>query len=161
MHSLSTLRIVSFALTLPQLGFGVLLLGGLQFLTALLVSERLKASLQKENARFLESLRWDLKVREQSAKVAEYMALARDLRESDLPEQFRRANQLSWELALWLPPDLYRSVGRAIAAPDEETNPLSVVVDVRRLLLGSAAGDLMADHITHHGPGVGRSRKHS
>ena len=143
-------------LTLTQVCLSVVSLAALQFLVSLLVSERLKASLQKETGRFLETLRWELKVREQAAKVAEYMALARDLREDSSVGDYRNANRLAWELALWLPANVYRAVGKAISAPDSKTNPLSVVVDVRRVLLGEAAGDLVPDNIIHHAPGIGR-----
>ena len=145
-------------LTLTQVGLGVLSLAALQSLVWLLLSERLKASLQKETGKFLESLRWDLKVREQAAKVAEYMALARDLREDSPVDDYRKANRLAWELALWLPADVYRAVGKAIAAPDSKTNPLSVVVTVRKVLLGAAAGDLASDSIIHHAPGIGKQQ---
>lgn len=143
-------------LTLTQVGLGVLGLGTLQFLASLLISERLKASLQQETGKFLEALRWELKAREQAAKVAEYMALARDLRPDSPVGDYREANRLAWELALWLPANVYRSVGKAIAAPDSNTNTLSVVIDVRRVLLGEAAGDLVSDNIIHHAPGIGK-----
>lgn len=143
-------------LTLGNLVTAIGSLAALQFLVSLWLSERFKAALQRETGQFLESLRWDLKVREQAAKVAEYMALARDLREDSSTEDYRKANRLAWELALWLPPDVYRSVCRAIAAPDQETNPLSVVVEVRKVLLGHAAGNLTQDQILYHAPGAGR-----
>jgi len=143
-------------LSLPEIGLGVILLGTLQFLTSLWISERLKASLQKENAIFLENLRWDLKVREQAAKVAEYMAIARDLNETDSPEEYRKINRLTWELAMWLPEDIYKAMGHAIAKPDKDINPLSVVVDVRKILLGAASGNLTQDDIIHHAPGIGK-----
>jgi len=143
-------------ISLMQLGIGLFSLTVLQFLLALWLSERFKAALQRETGKFLESLRWDLKVREQAAKVAEYMALARDLRVDSDPSDYCRANQLAWELALWLPADVYRAVGRAIKDPNPIVNPLSVVIDVRKVLLGTAAGDLDQDHIIHHAPGIGK-----
>ncbi len=47
---------MTFELSLPEISLGVLLLGILQFLASLWISERLKASLQKENSVFLENL---------------------------------------------------------------------------------------------------------
>jgi hypothetical protein len=143
-------------LRLPEIALGVILLGTLQFLTSLLISERLKASLQKENAVFLENLRWDLKVREQAAKVANYLAIARDLNETDSQEEYRSINRLSWELAMWLPEDIYRAMGHAIAKPNKDINPLAVVVDVRKILLGATSGNLTQDDIIHHAPGIGK-----
>jgi len=145
-----------FTLGLPEICVGALVLAALQFLAALLISERLKASLQKENAVFLEGLKWDLKVREQAARVAEYMAIARDLKPTDSTEEYRKINRLSWELAMWLPEDIYRAMTRAITAPDKVTNPLSVAIEVRRLLLGKACGNLTQDDIAHHAPGIGK-----
>ncbi len=64
------------------------------------------------------------------------MALARMLKKSSTDEEYRKANQLAWELAMWLPVDVYKTLGQALSKPDKKTNPLSVVVDVRKVLLG-------------------------
>jgi hypothetical protein len=136
----------------------VILLGVLQFLLALWISERLKAALQRETGEVLERLRWDFKVREQGAKVAEYMALARNLREDSAEQDYRSANRLAWELAMWLPTDVYKVLGRALASPSEEANPLVVAIKVRKILLGSAAGDLVPNDIIQHAPGIGKRK---
>ncbi|MEF8711128.1 MAG: hypothetical protein V5B38_20715 [Candidatus Accumulibacter propinquus] len=134
------------------------LLAVLQFLVSLWLSERFKAQLQRETGVFLESIRWELRVREQAAKVAEYMALARDLREDSSVDEYRRANQLGWELSLWLPADIYRLMGRALASPNERENPLSVLVEVRRLLLNGRLGELTIEEMLSHAPGIGKFR---
>jgi hypothetical protein len=54
----------------PEAGLGVLLFAALQYLASLWIGERLKTSLQKEHSRFLENLKWELKVREQAVRVA-------------------------------------------------------------------------------------------
>ena len=144
-------------LGLPELTIGVLLFAALQFLAALWLSERFKAGLQRENNILLEKMRWEFKIREQASKVAGYMARARALREEGTPEEYEKANTLSWELALWLPAETYRSLGKAISKPDEKTNPLSVVVEVRKILLGAAAGGLTSNDIIHHAPGIGKT----
>ena len=143
-------------LGLPEISIGVILLGTVQFLATLWVSERLKASLQKENVVFLEKIRWDIKVREQAERVAEYLAIARDLNESDSSETYRRVNRLNWELAIWLPEDLYKAMMDAVAKPDDDNNPLSIVVAIRKYLLGDAAGELSQNNIGHHAPGIGK-----
>jgi hypothetical protein len=79
---------MTIELGLPEISLGGILLGTLQFFASLWISERLKASLQKENAVFLEKIRWVIKVREQAERVAEYMAIARDLKESDTFEVY-------------------------------------------------------------------------
>ncbi len=141
-----------------QLGLlDFLLLAAIQSLVFLLLSARLKASLQRENAVFLEKLRWEIKVREQAAKVAEYMALARALKESSLEEDYRMANRLAWELGMWLPTEVYRAMGQALSKPDGTINPLLVVIDVRKVLLGDAAGDLNQNDIIHHAPAIGKN----
>jgi hypothetical protein len=150
---------MTFTLGLKEIGIGVILLGALQFLLQLWISERLKAWLQKENSVFLENLRWEMKIREQARGVAEYMAIARDLKESESPENFRKVNQLAWELAMWLPEDIYRAMGRALTKPNEKDNPLSVVVAVRKVLLGDSSGNLTQNDIIQHAPGIGRPKK--
>lgn len=127
-----------------------------QVLAMLWIAERLRASLQRETNTLLERLRWDSKVREQATKVAEYMALARNLREDSPESDYRTANRLAWELAMWLPADTYRELGRALAQPSEAANPLRVSIAVRRILLGKDAGDLGPNDIIHHAPGIGK-----
>jgi hypothetical protein len=148
---------MTFELGLPEISLGVILLSIFQFLATLWFSERLKAELQKENAVFAETLKWDLKVREQAKRVAEYMALARRLKKSSSEADFERANQLSWELAMWLPEDIYKEMTIAIAKPNQYINELSVIIAVRKILLGEKAGNLGADDIAHHAPGIGKN----
>jgi hypothetical protein len=131
-------------------------LAALQFLLSLWLSERFKAALARETGQFLESIRWDMRVREQAAKVAEYMASALWLKSDSSPEKYEKANRLAWELALWLPPDVFRSVTRAVTAPNPETNALSVLIGVRKVLLKDAAGDLTQDEVMFHAPGAGK-----
>jgi len=98
----------------------------------------------------------ELRAKQQAEKVAEYMALARMLKESSSEEDYQRANKLAWELAIWLPDKVYKSMGRALSKPNSEFNPLSVVISVRKELLGSAAGDLTQAEVIHHAPGIGK-----
>jgi len=86
------------------------------------------------------------------------MAIARDLKQRGPPEDYREANRLAWELAMWLPADVYRAMGQALANPDSENNPLSVVIEVRKVLLGDDSGNLTQDDIIHHAPGIGEKR---
>lgn len=143
-----------------ELLFLGLVLAVLQYLGGLLIEKRLEASLQRETNAALEQLRWDLKVREQATRVAEYMALARTLTADSQAEDYRAANRLAWELAMWLPSDVYRSLTLAMTASGTDWNPLSVTIAVRHLLLGNAAGDLTPDDVLHHSPGVGGHSSH-
>jgi hypothetical protein len=130
-----------------------LLLGALWFLLPLWISERFKAGLQRENAAFLERLRWDLKAREQAARVAEFLALIWRL-ESD--EDCRKATRLSWELALWLPADLYKEVKAAHSNTNENQNMLTALISVRKYLLKENAGDLDMNDILYFKLGIGK-----
>ena len=91
-------------------------------------------------------------------RVAEYLALARNLKGESPDTDYRKANQLSWELAMWLPEDIYKEMVVSIATPNEETNELSTVVSVRKLLLQKNAGNLTTENIAHHAPGIGNYR---
>ncbi len=128
----------------------------LAYLARNLLLERLKHTLQKEHSKFLDELQWNRKVQEQAARVAEYLALARRLKEDSSESDYERANQLSWELAMWLPDEVYKQMTSAIASPSQEVNELSVTIAVRKLLLRDKSGDLKADDISHHAPGVGK-----
>ena len=119
---------MAFTLGLPEISLGVVLFGALQYLASIWISERLKTSLQKEHSTFLENLKWELKVREQAVRVAEYLALARNLKEDSPDSDYRKANQLSWELAMWLPEDIYKEMANAIVNPSYNTNALTTVL---------------------------------
>ncbi len=140
---------------LIDVSIGVLLLSALQFLITLWISERFKISLQKEHALFMENQKWELKTREQATRVAEYLALARDLRHDSSEGDYRKANQMSWELAMWLPDDIYKEMVKAVANPDMETNELTTVIAVRHLLLQDKSGALTSENVAHHAPGIG------
>ncbi|WP_243974113.1 hypothetical protein [Vibrio natriegens] len=118
--------------------------------------ERLKLSLQKEHTEFLDKLNWERKQKEQAAKVAEYLAFVNQLSETDDKSEFIRANQLSWELAMWLPDEIYREVTNAIINRSETCNELTAVMAVRNLLLEKQAGSLNQDQIAVHAPGIGK-----
>jgi hypothetical protein len=77
------------------------------------LTERLRASLQKETNKALERIRWDFKVREQAARAAKYMSLARDL-PATTSGDYRLANKLAWEFAMWLPTEVYRELQQAM-----------------------------------------------
>jgi hypothetical protein len=128
----------------------------LAFLARNLFIERLKLALQKEHSKFLDELQWNRKVQEQAARVAEYLALARRLKEDSPEIDYERANQLSWELAMWLPEQIYKQMTLAIATPGPDVNELTVSIAVRKLLLGDKAGNLEPDNIAHHAPGIGK-----
>ena len=104
--------------------------------------------------RRMEDLRYDVKVREQAAKTAEYLATVYRLQATDGNEVYRRVNQLGWELALYLPADVYRHVRDAAVNNGYDRNYLTALIAVRTHLLGNNAEDLVADDIAFHAPNV-------
>lgn len=133
-------------------------IGVIQFFLAIWTKARLEASIKSEYDRLLEDYRFEQRAKEQAAKAAEYIALARDLKTTATAADYRRANQLAWELALWLPDDLYRKLARALTSPQsKENNILGVLVEIRKLLL-KTPGTLNDDEVLHHAPNFGAVR---
>jgi hypothetical protein len=95
------------------------------------------------------------KKRDQASIMAEYAALASSLKEGDDVSTYRRANQLSWQLFLWLPTDVYRQLGRGLK--DDPKALVDSLVAIRKTLLESEAGTLDGNDIISHGPGIGKS----
>lgn len=46
---------------------------------------------------------------------------------------------------------------QAITNPNQANNELTVVIDVRKLLLKDKAGNLTEDQVAHHAPGIGKN----
>lgn len=120
------------------------------------IVERIKLIMQKEHTQFITDLQWEVKVKERAERVAEYISLARSLKEDSSEDDYRKANKLSWEMAMWLPDDIYIQMVQAITNPNIKNNELTVVIAVRKLLLKENAGSLNPDHVAHHAPGIGR-----
>jgi len=97
----------------------------------------------------------ELNVQEQAEKVAEYLALASQLKKDSSEADYIRANQLSWELAMWLPAEIYNQIMDAIVNPNDGANILTAVIGVRKLLLGHHAGMLGSCNVGIHAPGAG------
>jgi len=142
---------------IPELAIGTLLFTGLQFIVAKWAAERIRASMTRKTAELLEDKKRDERIRLQAAKVAEYLSIAYYLKDDDPSDVYQRANKLGWELALWLPDDLYIKVVRGITERTRDDNPLSVLQDVRKYLLKDKAGGLTQDNIAHHYPEIGNT----
>lgn len=126
----------------------------IQFITVKCLENYIRTKYDK----IIEDYKFDFKVREQATKVAEYMAIARNLKGSSPKEDYRKANQLAWELAMWLPTEVYKKLGQALSKPNEQYNPLSVAIEVRKVLLKNKAGDLSQNDVIQHGPGIGKKQ---
>ena len=93
---------------------------------------------------------------EKAEKRAEYLALAHFLEESDSKSEYQRANLLSWQLAFWLPAELYKKVVKSIVNKAE--SPFSPLIEARKLLRGPESCKLTTDDIAIHYPGIGRTK---
>lgn len=131
------------------------ILGGVVIIAQYVFYELIKSLFQRKNNEVLEQLQWDVKIKEQAEKVAEYMSLARNIKDDSPPEDFVKANRLAWELAMWLPGDLYKSMGQALVNPTDSNNVLTIITEVRKLLLSKDIGGLTPDDIINHAPGIG------
>jgi hypothetical protein len=87
-------------------------------------------------------------------KVARYLVLAGTLDKNSAPDDYELANELSLELAMVLPTTIYRAMVEAAAHPDSKVNPGSVAVMMRREMLSPVDGDLQADQVAFHTPGM-------
>ncbi|WP_339880570.1 hypothetical protein [uncultured Algoriphagus sp.] len=132
------------------------LFAGVSLMAKTWIVERIKLALQKEHTQFNTDLQWEVKVRERAERVAEYISLAKSLKESSSEDDYRKANRLSWELAMWLPAEIYGQMVGAIVNPNQDNNALTVIIAVRKMLLKTKAGNLNEDQIAHHAPGIGR-----
>jgi len=68
-------------------------------------------------------------------------------------QDYRRMNQLSIELALWLPADLYKEMGKALTST-KILHIQEVIIKVRQFVL-ELPGDLGRQHLIFHKEGVG------
>jgi hypothetical protein len=116
----------------------------LQFLVAEWMKARLLKSIEHEYQKKLEEYRYDLKVREQAARVAEYLSL----RNSDKNDVYLM-NKLSWELALWLPAEVYQKLAHVIVNAPDAQKYKELLIDVRKLLLKDNSDKLTWDNIIH------------
>ena len=72
----------------------------IQFLLTNWTKSHIDNSVKVGYSKVIEDYKFDIKVREQATRVAEYLALARRLKETSPESDYERANQLSWELAM-------------------------------------------------------------
>jgi hypothetical protein len=112
-----------------------------------------EASIKSRFDKLAEDYKFELRAHEQGAKVAEYLSLS-PLKDEDPEEKYQRANQLAWELFLWLPDETYRKLGRGLKGNPKEIS--DAMVEVRKQLLGDRAGSLGPDDIIVHGRGIGK-----
>ncbi len=115
------------------------------------IESRLTQSIKHEYDRKLEEYRFEMRRREQAARVARLFALS--YRPGVAAHEF---NELAWELSLWLPADLVRELTRCLCRTDGAMNPKLLLIAIRKQL-HSAADDLTAEQIVHREEPHGRA----
>ncbi len=129
----------------------VLAFSVVQFLLSIWVKSQIENAIEMKYARLLEDYRYTLRAKERAEIVAEYLALY-----THESTSYQRLNQLSMELALWLPADLYKRLAKAMqkfsAGDHEGENIITVLMDIRSFLLGDTGGLTDEDIIVHREP---------
>jgi hypothetical protein len=122
------------------------------------LGSQIENSINSKYKKILEDYRYNLKVRERAEKIAEYLSLYY----TD-SQNFQKLNQLSWELSLWFPSELYANLGKALKniGPgmdiDKETI-FDILIKTRKLLLKEEAGSLAVEDIISHAKGIGKNK---
>jgi hypothetical protein len=109
----------------------------LQFLSSAWIKARLENSIKHEYDKILEEYRLNLRIKERAAKIAEYLSITMGERMDPTEKVDRvRANQLAWELVLWLPDDLYLELKDSLKPEidDKKTNVFKVLIKIREFL---------------------------
>jgi len=139
------------------IGGSVVFLAALQWFLTTWLKARIEASVKAEYDRQLTSYKHDFdkkledykneaKIREQAAKVAEFLAFVRWHQKDMKGEDF---DKKAWELSLWLPTEIYIEVAKCLAGADDAKHMKQILIDVRKHLLGKDAGNLIAENILH------------
>jgi len=136
--------------TMPLITTGLITL--LWFLAQAKIERDIEFSVQKEMADYTNNLQKEAELRTRAEKIAEYLALYTTLKPSSPTEDYKKANQMAFELALWLPDTVYLEVGKAVVLNDSTHNQLTALLAVRKILLGNKAGSISPDSMFSHFP---------
>lgn len=128
----------------------------IQFLLSNWIKSRLENSIKAEYDKLIEEYKFELRAKERAEKVAQYLSLY--FKNS---QNFQELNQLSWELALWLPDYVYKNLTKALKniGPEMDiTKPtiLDILIDTRKVLL-KKPGSLTGNDIIVHGKDLGKA----
>lgn len=88
-----------------------------------------------------------------TALIAEYLALITTLEFESPAADYRRANQLAYQLAMELPIDMWRAI--YAAAVGTNGKPIWEAISVARLFNGLGR-ELTINDAVHHAPGAGQ-----
>ena len=136
--------------------FVVACIGIIQFLLSNWTKSRLENSIKAEYDKLIEEYKFELRAKERAEKVAQYLSLY-----YKNSQNFQELNQLSWELALWLPDHVYKNLTKALknVGPEMDiTKPtiLDILIDTRKVLL-KKPGSLTGNDIIVHGKDIGKT----
>lgn len=126
--------------------------------TPFLASQWVENSMRTYYERQMEDYRQQIETRNRAALIAEYVSMwyvAGHINDADSMEKiefYQRMNKLSFELALFLPAEIYKELGPALVRQADAKTPADVLVDVRKHLL--VAGDLTSENIIYHWPNL-------
>jgi hypothetical protein len=114
------------------------------------IEERIKHRFAKEMAEYtlkmqqeLERYKREMARRDQAAKVAELLSLVWSGDRTTVT--VTKINQLSWEMSLWLPPELAKSLATVLATKNAKAEKL--LLDIRRTLLDLKVNDITENDI--------------
>jgi len=120
-------------------------LGILQFALAKWIEGRIKESIRSEYAKVLEDYKYDIRVREQAAKIAEFFTEWVKGPNADKA----KLNQYSMELSLWLPHQLYLDFAHCVTHAAGAPQYKDILISIRKHLLKQTSGDPKAAEIVH------------
>ena len=127
-------------MTLTYIDFSLLaiLVGIVQFLLSIWIKSRLENSIKHEYDKLIEEYKVELNIKDRASKVAEYLAITIGGRmDLDIKMDIIRANQLAWELALWLPDDLYLELKESLNplnSNKDSVNEFKTLIKIREFL---------------------------
>lgn len=116
--------------------------------------------IKKQNARQLEEFKFEIRKREQAAKIAELFALLYPGNGATVDTL--QANQINWELCLWLPAETLVALQKALQGGTGAKDPKAILVDIRKNMLQLERPDINEQDImtitvkaaTHNGVGA-------
>lgn len=126
-------------------GFGVV-----QFLISILIKNRLEKSIGLHYSKQLEEYKYQMEARKEAAKVAEYLSSLFQNPDAKSPE----LNKTAWELALWLPSEVYRKMAVTVVENRDLRSFKELLIEVRQVLKNPPSENdkkpLNWDNIIHH-----------
>jgi hypothetical protein len=125
-------------------GISVLILAGIQWLIAVWLKSTITASIKHEYDKKLAEFQYELRIREQAVKIAEFFS-----EWSKNNADINKLNNMSMELSLWLPADIYKDLAKCLTYAPGAPLAKDILIAVRKHLLKNSAGDLTAPEIIH------------